>query len=307
MFHSTLQQLRLFEAVARNQSYTRAAEEIHLSQPAVSIQVKRLEEQIGMPLFEKIGKRIFLTQAGQELFDACKDIFSRMERLESALDDLRGEVAGPLKIGVVTTAKYILPHLLGGFLRRYPKVEPHLKVSNRARIIERFDENTDDIYILGYSVQDRDAEDRPFLDDELVVFSSPNHPLAGRKKIPLDALTTERFLFREHGSGIRKNLEDFLESHGVSITPYMELGSGEAIKQAVMADIGIGMLSSLSLRLELETKRLTVLDVIGLPIKRQWRVVYPRGKRLSLAAQKFIEYLEENAKELLPCYSDKRG
>lgn len=300
MFHWTVQQLRLFEAVARNQSYTRAADEIHLSQPAVSIQVKRLEEQVGVPLFERIGKRIFLTPAGRELYDACRDIFARMERLDAALDDLRGEVAGALRIGVVTTAKYILPHLLGEFIRRYPKVDPHVKVTNRARILERLEENMDDLYILGHPVTDHDVADYPFLDDELVFFASPGHPLAGRKGISLAEVAAERMLFREEGSGIRKTLEELLESHGLSANPYMELGSGEAIKQAVMADMGIGMLSTLSLRLELETQRLVVLDVQGLPIRRQWRVVHPRGKRLSRAAETFIGFLEENAAALLP-------
>jgi len=294
-FHATLQQLRLFEAVARHQSYTTAAAEVHLSQPAVSIQVKRLEEQLGMPLFEKIGRRIFLTAAGRELFAACSEIFGRLERVEATLEEMRGEVAGPLRVGVVTTAKYVLPHLLGEFLRRYPKVEPHLKVSNRARILQRFDENLDDLYILGHAVADREVEDHPFLDDQLVVFASPKHPLAGRKRIPVETLARERFLFREEGSGIRTTLEAFLEGHGVAVTPYMELGSGEAIKQAVMADIGIGMLSTLSLRLEVETGRLAVLDVQDLPIRRQWRAVYPRGKVLSKAAQTFVEFMEENA------------
>ncbi|MFQ5468693.1 MAG: LysR family transcriptional regulator [Gammaproteobacteria bacterium] len=300
MFLGSLQQLRLFEAVARNQSYTRAAEEIHLSQPAVSIQVKRLEEQIGMPLFEKIGKGIFLTAAGQELYDACSDMFDRMERLKTRLYDLQGEIAGPLKIGVVTTAKYILPHLLGEFLQRYPKVEPHLKVSNRERIMERFDENNDDIYILGHADENRQCEDHPFLDDELVIFASPKHPLAGRNCISLQTLATERFLFREEGSGIRTTFENFLASHDLSMTPYMELGSGEAIKQAVMANLGIGMLSLFSLSLELEANRLVVLDVVDLPIKRKWRVVYPKGKQLSPVAHQFIDFVKETGKDFKP-------
>ncbi len=299
MLHSTLQQLRLFESVARNQSYTRAAEEIHLSQPAVSVQVKRLEEQIGMPLFEKMGKKIFLTRAGKELYDACQDIFNRMEQLESSLDDLRGTIAGPLSIGVVTTTKYFLPHLLGEFLRQYPAVEPHLKVSNRERILERFDNNRDDIYITGHAILEREAEDRPFLDDQLVVFANPDHPMARQKQITLEELSKERFLFREKGSGILQTLEAFLECHGVSLPPYMELGSGEAIKQAVMAGIGISMLSITSLKLELETGRLVVLDVFDLPIRRQWRAVHPKGKHLTPVAEKFIEFIEENAKQLI--------
>ncbi len=300
MFHSTLQQLRLFEAVARHLSYTRAAEEVHLSQPAVSIQVKKLEEQVGMPLFERMGKRVYLTPAGEELHEACRAIFERLDHVANRFDELRGEVAGPLRIGVVTTAKYILPHLLGAFLKTYPRVEPQLKVSNRGRILDRLDENRDDLYIFGTPLKDRDVEDRPFLPDELVLFANPAHRWAGRRSIPAGALAEEHLLFREEGSGIRRTLERYLVAHGVPPTPYMTLGSGEAIKQAVMAGLGIGMLSTLSLRLELENRLVVVLDVEGLPIERHWRVVHARDKRLSKAARLFIDFVQSNASTLLP-------
>ncbi len=300
MFHATLQQLKLFDAVARHLSYTKAAEEAHLSQPAVSIQIKRLEEQVGTPLFEKLGKRLFPTPAGEALQTACEDIFSRLNEVATRIDELRGEIAGPLRIGVVSTAKYILPHLLGSFLKAHPKVEPSLKVSNRSRILERLDHNQDDLYILGNPVEDREIADHPFLDDELMIFAHPGHRLAGARDIPIQALRDERFLFRERGSGIRETLEAFLASHGLEITPYMTLGSGEAIKQAAMADLGIGMLSTLSLCLELDNGLLTLLDVSDLPIRRQWRVIHPRGKQLSPAARAFIDFVQTNAEALLP-------
>jgi len=301
MFHATLQQLRLFEAVARNLSYTRAAEEVHLSQPAVSIQVKKLEEQVGMPLFEKMGKRLFLTPAGEELHGACGEIFGRLEQVSQRLDELRGEVAGPMRIGVVTTAKYILPHLLGPFLKQYPKIEPRLKVSNRARILERLDENQDDFYIFGSPLEDRDIEEYLFLDDQLILFASPKHPLAGQRDLPVSVLKDEHLLFREEGSGIRHTLEELLREGGVEPVPWMSLGSGEAIKQAAMAGLGIGMLSIHSMRLELDNGLLVPLGVQGLPVHRRWRVVHPRNKHLSLASRTFIEFLTANAEQLLPC------
>ena len=307
MFHSTLQQLRLFESVARHLSYTRASEEVHLSQPAVSIQVKRLEEHVGTPLFEKMGKRLFLTPAGEELYSACQEIFQRLELVATRLDELRGEIAGPLRIGVVTTAKYILPHLLGPFLQQHPKIHPQLKVSNRARIQERLDDNKDDFYLFGTPVEGRDVEDHPFLDDQLVLFASPHHPLANKPNLPLDALAGERFLFREEGSGIRKTLEHLLKDNGLDIVPWMTLGSGEAIKQAAMAGLGIGMLSIQSLRLELEHGLLVPLAVQGLPIQRQWRIVHARGKQLSPATRAFIEFVLSNASALLPCCDQKKG
>ncbi|MFO7594329.1 MAG: LysR substrate-binding domain-containing protein [Pseudomonadota bacterium] len=292
MIRATLQQLRLFEAVARHGSYTRAAEAIHLTQPAISIQIKRLEEGLGVSLFEQMGKKIYLTAAGKELYATCQDVFDRLGAFEGKLDELRGEVAGPLNLAAVTTAKYFLPHYLGAFLRRYPKVVPQLKASNRARIVERMEANVDDIYIMATLPEAIDIEAHPFLKDELVMFAHPHHPLAGKKKIPLEQLLRERIISREAGSGIRMTFERLLAEREITIDPYMELGSGEAIKQAVMSGIGVAMLSTFSLKLELETKRLVLLDVEGLPIRRNWYAVHRKGKHLTPAALKFIEFLQ---------------
>ncbi len=297
MIRATLQQLRLFEAVASHGSYTRAAEAIHLTQPAISIQIKRLEEGLGVSLFEQMGKKIYLTAAGKELYATCQDVFERLNAFEGKLDELRGEVAGPLNLAAVTTAKYFLPHYLGGFLRRYPKVLPQLKASNRARIVERMEANEDDIYIMATLPESVDIEAHPFLKDELVVFAHPDHPLAGEKKIPLEELIRHRFIAREPGSGIRLTFERLLAEKELKVNPYMELGSGEAIKQAVMSGIGIAMLSTFSLKLELETGRLVLLDVEGLPIKRSWYAVHRRGKHLTPAAVKFIEFLQSADQE----------
>lgn len=292
MIRATLQQLRLFEAVASHGSYTRAAEAIHLTQPAISIQIKRLEEGLGVSLFEQMGKKIYLTAAGKELYATCQEVFERLNAFEGKLDELRGEVAGPLNLAAVTTAKYFLPHYLGAFLRRYPKVLPQLKASNRARIVERMEANEDDIYIMATLPDNVDIEAHPFLKDELVIFAHPDHPLAGEKKIPLEELIRHRFIAREPGSGIRLTFERVLAEKELKVKPYMELGSGEAIKQAVMSGIGIAMLSTFSLKLELETGRLVLLNVEGLPIKRHWYAVHRKGKHLTPAALKFIEFLQ---------------
>lgn len=299
MIRATLQQLRLFEAVARHGSFTRAAEAMHLSQPAVSIQIKRLEEQLGVALFEQMGKKIYLTAAGRELYATCGELFERLDTFESRLEALRGEVAGPLRLAAVTTAKYFLPYYLGAFLRRYPQVLPQLKVSNRARILERLGANEDDLYIMATLPEGDAIESHPFLNDELVVFAHPRHPLAGKKQIPLKQLTQERLIAREVGSGIRMTVDRLLADHGLELTPYMELGSGEAIKQAVMAGIGIGILSTFSLRQELAAGKVVLLDVKGLPLQRTWYALHRRGKQLSPAAVKFIEFLTETSQEEL--------
>ncbi len=299
MIHATLQQLRLFEAVARHKSFTRAAEEVHLSQPAVSIQVKRLEQNVGLALFEHVGKRISLTDAGRELYAASKDVLGRLAELDGAIDSLSGEVAGTLTVTAVTSAKYFLPHLLGAFIRRYPDVEPRLKVANRSSLLERVADNEDDLYVMGHVPDGLDVEELPFLENVIAVVASPDHQLARKRKITLQHITEERFLVREAGSGNRKVVEEFFQEQGLRINPYMELGSAEAIKQGVMAGLGISALSLHNLRLEIATGQITVLKVEGFPLRRRWNVVHRKGKRLSPAALSFIEFLQTEGQHLV--------
>ncbi len=297
MIHATLQQLRLFEAVARHRSYTRAAEEVHLTQPAVSIQVKRLEENIGSPLFEMIGKKMHLTVAGQEVYEACTDVLQRLGDLEITLGNLSGEVAGPINVTVVSSAKYFLPYLLGNFMRRYPKVEPHLKVTNRANLLGRLDANEDDIYITGQIPVDMPVVEYPFLENVLVVVAHPHHQLANKKGLTLERLAEERFVGREPGSGTRKAVEELFRRRGLTVKPYIELSSSEAIKQGVMAGLGLAVLSLHSLSLELAAHKLVVLDVEEFPLRRRWYAVHRQGKQLSRAAQTFLDYLQQEGEE----------
>ncbi len=300
MIHTTLQQLRLFEAVARHKSFTRAAEESNLSQPAVSIQVKRLEENVGLPLFEQTGKPISLTGAGQELYSASRDVLGRLAELDVAIDSLSSEVGGPLRVTSVTSAKYFLPHLLGAFLRRYPDVEPKLMVINRANLLERVVAgNDDDLYVMGHVPEDLDVVEYPFLENIISVIASPEHPLANRGKISLKRLTAERFLVRESGSGNRKVVEERFAKEGLAINPYMELGSAEAIKQGVMAGLGISSLSLHNLRLEIAAGQIVVLKVEGFPLRRRWNVVHRKEKSLSPAATSFIEFLQTEGQHLV--------
>jgi DNA-binding transcriptional LysR family regulator len=322
MFHATLQQLRLFVAVAEQKSVTRAAEEVHLTQPAVSIQIKRLEGKIGMPLIEHIGKELHLTVAGEEVFDAAKDILERLSDLETSLNDLRGEVAGPLNIHVVSSGKYFMPHLLGSFVRRYPKVEPRLEITNRAILLSSLAKNQSDLYIMGQPPEGVAVVEYPFLENILVVVARPDHPLAGKKKIPLAKIAKERFVGRESGSGTRgkkkiplakiakerfvgresgsgtrKAVEKLFHDKGLDISAYIELDSAEGIKQGVIGGLGIGVLSKHSLRLELDAGELVILDVQGFPLRRRWYVSHREGKRLSRAAQLFLQYLQEEGEE----------
>ncbi|VAW51675.1 hypothetical protein MNBD_GAMMA06-374 [hydrothermal vent metagenome] len=297
--HLTLQQLRLFESVSRLGSYTRAAEELCISQPAVSIQIKRLEEQAGLPLFEQVGKKTFPTTAGKTMYDASLDILNRVKDLNNSIEELKGTVKGPLRVSVVSTAKYFLPSLLGVFLQQYPDVEPKLKFTNRARVIERLMNNEDDFVIMGQMPGDDNFEAYPFLNNILGIVAPAEHPLADKKNITIKELVNHRFLIRESGSGTRYVFDQLLKEHGVSIEPYMELGSSEALKQAVMAGLGIAVLSLHSVQLEREVNKLTVLDVEGFPLKRRWYAAHLKGRKLSLVARTFFDYILEESSKML--------
>ena len=297
--HFTLQQLKLFEAVSRNNSYTRAAEELHLTQPAVSIQIKRLEDQCGLPILESVGKKIFATTAGKALYEASLDILNRVEELKNTIEEIKGVVKGPLQLSVVTTSKYFMPHLLGIFLNKYPEVEPKLVFTNRAMVIQRLHDNEDDFVVMGQIPEDNKLETHPFLENILVPVAHPNHPLANKKHITLDELVKERFLVREEGSGTRLVFDRLLDKKGLKIEPYMELGSSEALKQAVMAGLGLAILSLHSLRLEQDAKKLVVLDVEGFPIKRRWFAVHMKGKKLSLVARTFHDFIIAESNNIL--------
>ncbi len=297
--HFTLQQLKLFVSVAKNSSYTRAAKELNLSQPAVSIQIKRLEQQIGLALFEQVGKTIFTTTAGKTVYQASEEILDKVAQLKNSIKELKGEVKGLLQLSVVSTSKYFMPHLLGSFLQQYPDVEPKMKFTNRARVVERLTNNEDDFVVMGQIPNAQGFEAHPFLENILVMVAPPTHPLANKNNISLEELSKERFLERELGSGTRLVFDRMLEERGLKVEPYMELGSSEAIKQGVMAGLGLAVLSLHSLHLEREAGKIVLLDVAGFPVKRRWYVVHRKGKKLSLAARTFLDYILQDSHKIL--------
>jgi len=294
--HATLRQLRVFEAVAEQRSFSRAAEALHLTQPAVSMQVKALESQVGLPLFEQIGKRIHLTEAGETLQRLSRTIGDELRAAEEALDALRGVQQGRLAIAVVSTAKYVAPPLLARFLAARPSVALRLAVDNRAEVLRQLAANEIDLAIIGRPPDDLAITAEAFAEHPHVVIAPPQHPLARRRRIPLGRLASETFIVREPGSGTRGLLERLFASHGLALNVSMEMASNESIKQAVLAGMGVSLLSLHTVGLELETGRLVTLDVEGLPVVRQWHVAHLAQKRLSpvaLACKRFL--LEEAA------------
>ncbi len=297
MNQATLHQLKVFEAAARHGSFTRAAEELFLTQPTVSMQIKQLTKSVGLPLFEQVGKRLYLTEAGRELYTTCRQIFETIAQFEMKVADLKGLKQGQLRLAVITTAKYFIPRLLGPFCQRYPGIEISLQVTNHEGILERMTSNMDDLYIMSQVPDHLDVSYQQFLENPLVVLAPINHPLAEEKNIPIQRLAEEPFIMREPGSGTRRAVQKLFDQHEVHVKVKLELGSNEAIKHAIAGGLGISVLSRHTLLPDIGD--LTVLDVEYFPIKRDWYMVYPSGKQLSIVARTYFEYLLDAAKEIV--------
>jgi len=291
--HASLRQIQVFESVARNLSFTRAAEELHLTQPTVSAQVKSLAEAVGLPLYEQLGRNIFLTEVGELVAASCREIINTFSNLEIKLDNLRGMKRGRLRVAVVSTAKYFIPLALGEFCKKYPDIELSLHIGNRETLLKRINQNLDDLYILGQIPSTSyDLTVVPFTSNKLVIISNRDHELAGQK-VSLQRLAEEPFIMREEGSGIRSAVQDLFNKQGLDIQERMTLETNEAIKHCVSADLGIAVVSRHSLYLGGDFGSIKEIDVEGFPIHKQWHIVYPKGKELSLIAKSFLDFLQE--------------
>jgi DNA-binding transcriptional LysR family regulator len=299
MKHVTLRQLKVFESVARHLSFSRAAEELHLTQPAVSMQVKQLEQQAGLPLTEMIGKKVFLTQAGEEVARQARLIAQQLREADEAIDALKGVRGGTLSIGVISTAKYFTPGMLAEFRRRQPGIDLRLGVYNRETVLRKLAENEIDLAIMGQPPNDFPSVAEAFADHPLVIIAAPDHQLVSKKKIPPTALNEETFLIREPGSGTRATMERYFAEAGVVPRHRMELISNEALKQSVMAGLGLAFISAHTIRLECEVGRLAILPVIGTPIVRRWYIVHRAEKQLMPVAEAFRAFLIAEAPAML--------
>lgn len=297
--HGMLPQLAVFEAAARLGSFARAAEALHLAQPTVSTQIKKLSETLELPLFEQIGKKMYLTTAGEALQMGCRSLFLNFSQIEDSLSSLRSLESGRLRLAVTTAGKYFAPRLLAAFSGQHPKIEISLQIHNRQSLIERLADNVDDLYIFSNPPTEQGVVCQPFLRNPMVVFSSKDHPLAGIRRIPFVALRHEPFLMRELGSGTRQLAYQVFDKHGINPKVRMELSSNEAVKQAVLAGMGISILSHFTLGLDTQHEKLVVLDVEGFPIERQWQFVYPVGKQISSVAHAFMDFVRAESGAIL--------
>ncbi|TSE35394.1 LysR family transcriptional regulator [Tepidimonas charontis] len=290
--HLTLHQLRIFLAVARRGSFARAAEALHLAPPTLSLQVKQLSDAVGLPLFEQIGKRIYLTPAGELLAQAAGDVEERLLQLADDVAALRGVERGRVRVAVLTTAQYVVPKLLGAFCASHPGIDVAMHVGNREALLQRLAANQDDLYVLGAAPEHLDVVTEPFADNPLVLIAPPTHPLARARDIDPQRLAEEPFVLREPGSGTRSTAERFFAEHGVSLRVRLEVGSNEAVKQTVAGGLGVAVLSAHAVAAELALGELVALDVRGFPLLRRWQLLHPAGKRLSPAALAFKQWLQ---------------
>jgi len=285
--HITMRQLQVFESVARHLSFTRAAEELHLTQPAVSMQVKQLESMVDLPLFEQLGKKVHLTEAGETMVRHSRMMMAQLNEIERDINSLRGIEGGQLKICIASTVNYFATRLLSKFCDIYKSVNISLDVTNREELIKRLDANEPDLVLMGQPPDEPDVEAKAFMENPLIIIANPQHELCGRKSISIKEMADQTFVMREPGSGTRTAMRRVFDQYGVTPRPGIQLSSNETIKQSVEAGLGLAVVSAHTVELELNAGRLVSLDVEHFPIMRKWYVAYRKGKRLSTTAQVF--------------------
>ena len=291
----TLRQLQIFVVAARHLSYARAAEELHLTPPAVSMQLKQLEDNVGLPLFERMGRGVALTGAGDMLVHHALRVLGEIKDAEANLQGLLGADVGQISVGLVSTAKYFMPKLLAKFAQEHPGVEVQFTVGNREALLQKLQDNAIDLAVMGRTPVEIDAHAEPLASHPYVLIAPADHALREARRFDLHELRHETFLLREEGSGSRRVAEEMFKNHLFTPARTISLGSNETIKQAVMAGMGISLLSLHTLPLELKTREICLLDANGTPIERTWYVVHMNSKRLLPAGQKFRSFMLDHA------------
>src|SRR5690606_5672785 len=294
----SFRQLQVFYSVYQRQGYSRAAEELALTQPAVSAQIRQLEQAIGLPLFEYVGKKLYVTAAGEQLARHVASIFANLERFQMDLATLQGQIRGELRLSAVSTAQTIVPYMLSGFLKLYPQVQVQMQVFSRAQALQRLTENHDDLVIMGMVPESRALNILPFLDNLLVPVVNAEDPLLQQGSIDTRKFLEDGLLLRERGSGTRQALENWCMRQQLTLKPKLELGSNAAIKRGVVAGLGRAVLPRLSLTAELGAGHLVIPALDGFPLRRSWCIVYPNGKHPTPVMRAFMDYVKDSMKAL---------
>lgn len=294
----TFRQLEILLTVYKTGSITQAAKELFLTQPTVSMQLKKLSDSVGTDLYNQVGRKLIFTEAGLVVVDSAREVMGCIEHLDMKLSDLKGLKAGTLRLAVVTTAKYFIPHLLGEFIKHYPDIDIDFKVGNRQQIIDRMGKGEDDFYVFSHPPRKQELDLHEFLPNPLVAIAEEGHPLSLQKKIPLETFLEQSFLMRESGSGTRYAIENYMEKMDIKLNSRMTIESNEAIKHAVMSGLGVSILSSHTLAFG-GSAGLSRLDVQELPIMTKWYLGHLKSTKMSVVAETFLEYVIEHGRENL--------
>jgi DNA-binding transcriptional LysR family regulator len=292
--HVTFRQLRLFLALADTGSVSAAAKAMHVTQPTASMQLKEVSQAVGLPLYELVGKRIYLTEVGQSLAATARSMSRSWESFEQEVDAVRGLSRGKLRLAVVSTAKYFMPRLIGAFCKKHPDIDLSLEILNRDGVVHRLADNLDDLYIMSMPPAHLDLTDEVFMSNPLVVIASTLDPLTKGQALTLQDLAGRRFILREQGSGTRMAVDQHFRRHRFKADIRLELGSNEAVKESVAAGLGIGVVSRYALHGHNKEHGVRIIDVEGFPLPSAWHMVHPKGKRLSPLALAFKRYLLED-------------
>ena len=298
----SIRQLQIFEAVAKTESFTRAAVSLDMTQPAVSMQMRQLEEFAKAPLFERQGKNAVLTSVGLTLYEHVKKIIVQYQNMEAAMSEIKDVHEGSITISAATTANHFISHMLAGFSQHHENIKFSLDITNRESLVKQLQDYVPDFVVMGEPPATLNLESEVIMPNPLVMIASPDHPLANKKKILMREVVTEVLVVREKGSGTRATIERHFEKNGYKFLSSFEMGSNEAVKHAVVAGLGLGIVSLHTIKMELESKNLVVLNVRGLPIMRNWHIVTRKGKHLSPAAKAFREHILDEANSYLETY-----
>ena len=295
-----LRQIRIFDSVARYQSHTRAAEKMHMTQPAVSMQMKQLEKNLGISLFERHGKSLKLSSAGQDLSVYSKKVLQSFNNMLEYVDKTKDCKSGHLVISVASTANHFTIRILSAFSKKFPDVTISLDVTNRQKILQQLENYEPDLVIMGEPPKGLRLKSERFMANPLVIIAPPNHPLINhKKKLTVKDLENEKFVVREKGSGTREAIERHFKESGFYCDTKLEMSSNEAIKHAVSAGFGLGIVSLHTIELELTNKHLITLDIEGFPLMRSWNLVTRKGKEMSPVAEAFRKLLLEDPEQYL--------
>lgn len=303
----TFRQLQVFKAVYDLKNYSKAGELLGLTQPAISSQVRHLEQALGLPMFEYVGRKLYCTAAGEEMAKCVRSVFAALEKMQNNLAALEGQVAGELRLVAVNTAQYVVPYMLGAFLQLNPQVTVSVSVVNRATALQRLNDNADDLVIMGMVPAERPLTSLPFLDNELVPVVPKGHPLLGQANVNAQAFLDSGLLVRESGSGSRLALELYCQNQRLRAIPSMELGSNDAVKHAVLAGLGVAVLPKLGVLSELALGSLSIVNIAGFPLRRSWCVVYPQARHPTPALRAFIDYVQQNIRRFEQLFLRRSG